>query len=60
MMGLLDQCGERMILDDFYGNNIRKSYILSEIELEDDIIELLISFHAFVAHGFASSFLRML
>ena len=58
MIGLLHQYGERLILDDIHGNNNRKSYRLGDIELENDIIESLIGFHAFTDNDFVSSFFR--
>ena len=32
MIGLLHQCRERVILDDFHGNNNRKSYRLTVVD----------------------------
>ena len=58
MTGLLNQDGERVILDDFHGNNNRKSYRLSDIERENDITESLIGFHAFTGNDFFSLFFR--
>ena len=58
MIGLLHQYRQRVILDDFHGNSNRKSYRLSDIELENDIIELLSGFHAFTGNDFVSSLFR--
>ena len=47
-----------MIIDDFHGDGNRKSYRISDIELDDDIISSLIGFHAFSGNDFVSSFFR--
>ena len=57
MIGHLHRYGERVILDDFHGDK-RKSYRMSDIELEDDIIESLIGFHAFTGNDFVRCFFR--
>ena len=58
MIGLPHQYRERLILDNFHENNNRQSYRLSDIELKNDIIELLIGFHAFTGNDLVSSFFR--
>ena len=58
MISLLHRYGERVIVDDFHGDGKRKSYRLNDIELEDDIIDSLIGFHAFTGNDFVSSFFR--
>ena len=58
MIGLLYQYKDRVILDDFHGAAKRKSYKLSDIELDDDIVESLIGFHAFTGNDFVSSFFK--
>ena len=57
MIGLLHKYGERVILDDFHGDK-RKSYRLCDIELDADLIDSLIGFHAFTGNDFTSSFFR--
>ena len=58
MIGILHRFRDGVILDDFHGTNGRKSYRLNDIELEDDIVESLIGFHAFTGNDFVSSFFK--
>ena len=58
MISNLKQFKERVILDDFHGITKRKSYRLSDIELEDEVVEALVGFHAFTGNDFVSSFFR--
>lgn len=48
----------RIVLDDFHGNGQRKWYPLSKVDLDEDIIDALIGFHAFTGNDFVSSFFR--
>ena len=57
MIGLLHKYRERVLLDDFHGDK-RKTYRLSDIDLEDELIDALIGFHAFTGNDFTSSFFR--
>ena len=54
----LHQYGDRVVLDDFHGQEGRKSYRLSDLELEDSVITSLIGLHAFTGNDFVSSFFR--
>ena len=58
MIGILYSFRDRVILDDFHGTKGRKSYRLSDIELDDEIVESLIGFHAFTGNDFVSSFFK--
>ena len=58
MIGILYSFRDRVILDDFHGTKGRKSYRLGDIELDDEIVESLIGFHAFTGNDFVSSFFK--
>lgn len=58
MIGILYSFRDRVILDDYHGTKGRKSYRLGDIELDDEIIESLIGFHAFTGNDFVSSFFK--
>ena len=48
----------QIVLDDFHGDGKRKWYPVSKVDLDEDIIDALIGFHAFTGNDFVSSFLR--
>ena len=53
----LQKYKDRVLLDDFHGVK-RITFTLSSINLDDDIIDSLIGFHAFTGNDFTSSFFR--
>ena len=54
---LLRQFKERIAFDDGNGKN-RKVFRLSSLEIEDDVVQSLIGFHAFTGNDYVSSFFR--
>ena len=56
-VALLNCFRDRVVYDDRHGKS-RKVFRLKDVDIEDDIIDALIGFHAFTGNAYISSFFR--